>query len=153
MAVKMGATLTNLTGIRNFSSLTRNRSRQPIANLRRDADLAVSSPSTTEVDSANLQSQTQVGDARQTQFLTDSYTASGFNRQTRNQGLLTQPAQPSARRGRRLKAAAPAQPKISSATELEEVLGQIGQANQSLQEEFKTLDHRTFWETIWKNLR
>merc|ERR1712096_18930 len=45
-----------------------------------------------------------------------------------------------ARRGRRLKAAESAQPKISSATELEGVLGQIGQANQSLQEEFKTLD-------------
>lgn len=143
VVVKMSATLTNLTGIRNFSSLTRNRSRQSIANLRRDADLVVNSPSTTEADSANLQSQAQVGDARQTQFLTDSYTASGFNRQTRNQSLLMRPLQPAqqpARRGRRLKAAESAQPKISSATELEEVLGQIGQANQSLQEEFKTLD-------------
>ena len=139
----MDATLTNLTGIRNFSSLTRNRSRQSIANLRRDADLIVNSPSTTEVDSANLQSQSQVGDARQTQFLTDSYTASGFNRQTRNQSLLMQPLQSEphpARRGRRLKAAEPAQPKISSATELEKILGQVGQTNQSLQEEFKTLD-------------
>jgi len=45
-----------------------------------------------------------------------------------------------ARRGRRLKAAEPAQPKISSATELEKILGQVGQTNQSLQEEFKTLD-------------
>ena len=139
----MSATLTNLTGIRNFSSLTRNRSRQSIANLRRDADLVVSSPSTTEADSTNLQSQTQVRNARQTQFLTDSYTASGFNRQTRHQSLLMDPlqsAQHPARRGRRLKAAEPAQPKISSATELEEILGQVGQTNQSLQEEFKTLD-------------
>jgi hypothetical protein len=137
MAVKMGATLTNLTGIRNFSSLTRNRSRQSIADLRRDADLAVSSPSTAEVDSANLQSQTQVGDARQTQFLTDSYTASGFNRQTRNQSLLMRPLQPaqhSARRGRRLKAAESAQPKISSATELEEVLADSDLLVQSDQE-------------------
>merc|ERR1711900_86676 len=94
VVVKMSATWGNLTGIRNFSSLTRNRSRRSIANLRRDADLVVNSPSTTEADSANLQAQAQVGDARQTQFLTDSYTASGFNRQTRNQSLLMRPLQP-----------------------------------------------------------
>ncbi len=139
----MDASLTNLTGVRNFSSLTRNRSRQSITNVRREADLAVNQPGERDTNSATLQSQSQVASARQTQFSTDSYTASGFNRQTRDQGLLIQPlssGSQQARRGRRLKDANQPLSKISSAEELEGILKQIGQTNQDLQSEFETLD-------------
>ena len=77
----MDASLTNLTGIRNFSSLTRNRGRQSIANVRRETDLAVHQSGDTDTNATTLQSQSQVAGARQAQFSTDSYTASGFNRQ------------------------------------------------------------------------
>jgi len=140
----MDASLTNLTGIRNFSSLTRNRGRQSITNVRREADLAVHQSGDTDTNATTLQSQSQVAGARQAQFSTDSYTASGFNRQTRDQSLLVQPLSRDSqqgRRGRRLKDPDRPLPSISSAEELEGILKRIGETNKDLQSEFRTLDH------------
>ena len=140
----MDASLTNLTGIRNFSSLTRNRGRQSITNVRRETDLAVHQSGDTDTNATTLQSQSQVAGARQAQFSTDSYTASGFNRQTRDQSLLVQPLSRDSqqgRRGRRLKDPDRPLPSISSAEELEGILKRIGETNKDLQSEFRTLDH------------